>query len=160
MNEFYARFLETAHVPGSLRSLATAATKMPSSLWSPPSGVFGFPPALTPILQGTGPCYYGYWRHWFISRPPTYVEAFSGQPFTVSEFARTDQQFAIRLVLNLIEMSGSGSDAIEEFAAKIGTFNYDALLLHWELYGESESKLDKLPQFAEQMPRGRSATGP
>jgi hypothetical protein len=160
MNANYSRFLAESNVAEGLRGLATATTLLPTSLWRTPSGVYGFPPVLVPILQTTGPCYYGYWKHWFVSRSATYVEVFPGHPFTVGEYARTAEQFAIRLVLNLIEMNGNGSAAIEQFAATIGVYDYEGLLRYWRVSGEVETELTRLPEFFGQMPRGREGTQP
>jgi hypothetical protein len=160
MNDLYHRYLTESHVPNSLLRLASSAITPPSSLWFSPTGVYGFPPALVPLLQGSGPCYLGYWNHWFVSRLPTYVEASPFPTFSVNEYARTPEQFSIRLVLNLIEMNGGSSADIQEFAAILGVRDYGGLLHHWQASGEAESELGRLPVFTGQTPRGRAAVHP
>lgn len=157
MSNNYAHFLEAEGLPAELIDLVAGKIKLPDLC--PHSSIrgFGFPPAYVPIVSiGSGSCSYGYWRHWFVSRQPTFVELFLEPTPTASEYARTTGQFTARMVLQLLEVAGGGSEVIRLFAEQVGVASYDILLQHWEQHGESESRLQLLPMFAGRMPLGRT----
>lgn len=88
-------------------------------LTAPPDSI-GFPPALIPVWdKGSGPKFYGYWRHWFVPRQPTFVE-YNLDASEVYEWGRTFLQLVGGLVLRDVEVNDGLTGEARRFLESVG----------------------------------------
>lgn len=101
-------------------------------LTAPPESI-GFPPALIPVWdKGSGPKFYGYWRHWFVPRQPTFVE-YNLDASEVYEWGRTFLQLVGGLVLRDVEVNDGLTGEARRFLESVGfpdLEGFEELLAH------------------------------
>lgn len=152
MNE-YAPIYELLAVPDPLRDCATGAIALPSAFAEAPACWYGFPPALIPLWsESSGPCYFGYWKHWFIEREPTFVQMYVESSLTLEVARNPGQLFALAAIRAIVECD-QVSPRVAAFAAAVGIDNLcqiDTVSLDT---GDGMPGLLRLDQFAADLPR-------
>lgn len=121
--------LLTQSLPDDLLKLASGEPVLPKySLDAPPFIQGGFPPALVPLFGNSGGgAYYGYWRHWFVPRAPTFVNVDIESGFRATEVSRTAEQFKLYVVAKLINLDSPIQGVKRCFAALHIAGTFDAL---------------------------------
>lgn len=75
MNRLYSRLLEREGLPKVILDCASGKIRATAIGMDSPPKWYGFPPALIPIWsEASGDETWGYWKHWFIDRPGTFVQ--------------------------------------------------------------------------------------
>lgn len=137
---------------GLLAQLFDGSVRIPDDCDQPP-GSYGFPPALVPLWsEGSGPSYWGVWRHWFGCRPPSFVRMSLEDGHRVREVARTVAQLVRVVVLELVVTADELTEPIRAFATACGVDDLeeiDAISLE---SGDDPRGLARLPAFASRTP--------
>jgi hypothetical protein len=134
--------------------IASAEIEIPYAGDDQPIRNFGFPPALIPLWSsGSGPSYYGYWFHWFVSRRPTIVR-YSLDTGTAYEVASNLRQLMTILLVNALVVYDGVNEVVEEFAANIGFSSGDLALIDemTDEHGDDPRALVGLSAFASDPP--------
>jgi len=161
MSDLYMTVLSRLGVPDSVAKFRQTDFAGLTSVWRAPGAKYSYPPALIPLVSDqSGPCYYGYWKHWFVEREPTFVQMSINPDHAAFEIARTPTQFVVRFVLELVEITQGGSEKLRRFAESQGIVDYEGLVAHWQSSGYTEGSLSMLPAFSTKMPRGPKLPGP
>jgi hypothetical protein len=128
LNKFYTQLLEREGLPKVIHDCATGKLPGQAVGMDGPAKWHVFPPALIPIWsEESGNETWGYWKHWFVDRPGTFVSfvpqvtVFCGEPWMLAkEIARAPLQFfGNALVQGLYFRSGTTPE-LRQFAKKVG----------------------------------------
>lgn len=115
-----------------------------------PADWYGFPPALLPIMSdGTWPAYIGLWKHWFVSRSPSFVELNIADDYRLDEISRTDIQIAFLMILRLIVLKDDVDEDVHWLAEHLGVSEEDLSRLDAfsQEHGDDPDKIRKLHEF-------------
>lgn len=152
MNEFI-NLLSTLEFPNSVCKCASGEITNPILDFSAPFEWYGFPPALIPVWsEGSGPNYYGYWKHWFSDRKPSFVHMNVSAGREVKEIARTADQFLCCMVIAAICLYDGIELSTEQFANKIKLSNLSEIDDVTLDTGDNPKGFVKLPQFTNLVP--------
>lgn len=120
----YQKVFEVLGLPKPVIECAAGAISCPMEGWAAPPFWYGYPPALLPVWsQGSRPKYWGYWKHWFCDRKPTYVQMYIAADSLTLEIARNTEQFFAYSILSAIVEEDGVTPRIEEFSQEVG-INY------------------------------------
>jgi hypothetical protein len=123
MQEYQAVYNSLA-IPVEVIECALGRTQIPIIGWESPANWYGFPPALIPIASnGSGPNYFGIWKHWFSDRKPSYVIMYVGSGRMVVEVARNADQFFSYIAMTALGIDDGIESQLEQFASKVGIPN-------------------------------------
>lgn len=76
---------------------------------------YAYPPCFVPIFEyGTAPSYRGVLSHYFVSRSMTYVNLLAHQGFFLYEYARTSEQFLMRLFVELVSLEEDWNEVVAQ----------------------------------------------
>ncbi len=139
-------------LPAAVRRCARGEIPSPLATLEAPPDWTCFPPALIPVwLEGSGPGYLGYWKHWFGNRTASYVDLWvEGQ--RAVEIARTAQQFFSHVIISAISASDGVTPEIRRFAQEVGIENVDEIDRLTVETGDDPLGFVRLPQFGESLP--------
>lgn len=152
MNE-YAAVYDLLALPDALRGCATGAIALPSAFAEAPAWWYGFPPALVPLWSETSsPCYFGYWKHWFVEREPTFVQMYVESSLVLEVARNPGQLFALAAIRAIVECD-EVSPRVEAFAAAVGIDNLGQIDTVSLDTGDGMPGLAGLDQFAADLPR-------
>jgi hypothetical protein len=113
----------------------------------------GYPPALMPILGGLSmPRYYGVWHHWFLDRAPSFVRMSVWADRSVSEVARTEEQFVAVLIAKSVAEFGGIDAEILQFAAELGVPDLTEIDRVTDLSGDNPEGFVALRAFSKSVP--------
>jgi hypothetical protein len=118
-----------------------------------PAEWFSFPPALCPVWSdGSLPLYLGYWKHWFTSRPASFVSMYVGSGRKVYEIARTPEQFFCHAIMSAIIIHDRVTPAIERFASAVGIENLSEIDEVSSKTGDDPHGYAAISQFKNDLP--------
>lgn len=103
----YGRVLELLQVDPSVRKVFFGDVRIPGPGVDQPPGSTAFPPALIPLWSETSVLrLFGYWKHWFCDRRPTFVmlDLEDGPP--AIEVARSPLQLWMMAVNDSVDVEG------------------------------------------------------
>jgi hypothetical protein len=124
MNMHYELLFRELRLPSPLIDCAMGRITLPVASMVSPADWFGFPPALCPVWSDPSlPFYLGYWKHWFTSRPASFVAMYVRSGRKVREIARTPEQFFCHAIMVAICAHDGVTPAIQRFAAAVGIDN-------------------------------------
>jgi hypothetical protein len=156
----YSQVIQHLGFGEELIECALGRPKIPLISYVSPAQWYVFPPALVPLASnGSGPGYYGLWAHWFSERKPSFVSMSVENRCTVSEIARTVQQFATYIVMKAIVESDGRNHEIDAFALAMGIEDVAALDRSSLVIGDDVSKFSQLSAFNEDCPMAVCANG-
>lgn len=139
--------------PDALRDCATGAVALPSAFAEAPACWYGFPPALVPLWsEPSGPCCFGYWKHWFIAREATFVQMYVESSLVLEVARNPGQLFALAAIRAIVECD-EVSPSVEAFATAVGIANLDQIDTVSLDTGDGMPGLARLDQFALDLPR-------
>ncbi|MBY0461393.1 MAG: hypothetical protein K2V38_29095 [Gemmataceae bacterium] len=129
MNQHYQAVLARDGLPASVIDCLSGKIRGKVLQMDAPAKWYGFPPALVPIWsEEDGSNYLGYWRHWFLDRPGTFVEfevrrylPSTGQHMMrASEIARTAAQFFGCVAIKALYFADKVTPELRKFAERVG----------------------------------------
>ena len=107
---------------------ATGVIRSPICTLEAPAQWYGFPPALIPIWSdGSRPTYFGYWKHWFVDREPSFVKMYVASDRMTTEIARTPEQLFGVVAMMSISLEDGVTPDLERFATAVGLENLSEL---------------------------------
>jgi hypothetical protein len=149
----YAQVIQYLGFGDRLAACAMGQPKLPLVSYVNPAQWYVFPPALVPMASnGSSPGYLGLWAHWFSDRTPSFVSMSVENGRTVSEVARTIDQFAALIVMKAITESDGRTPAIDSFASAMGLADIEALDRLSLIVGDDVSKFSQIPEFESRCP--------
>jgi hypothetical protein len=153
MNTYYEVLFRALRLPDSLIACAVGRIRIPIAGMDSPPNWYGFPPALMPVWSdGSGPNYYGYWKHWFSDRPPSFVKMFVGSRRMVVEIARTPEQFLSYMIMAAIGIDDGVEPSVERFASDVGITNLSELDKVSLDTGDNPLGFSAISQFRRDLP--------
>ena len=110
-----------------------------------------YPPCFVPIFEyGTAPSYRGVLRHFFVPRSTTYVNLLAHKGFHLSEYARTSEQFLMRLFIEFVSYEEEWNDSVVQASIALGI---DSARSVFELWQEKEDECFRdIPCFQTNLP--------
>ncbi len=140
-------------LPISIQECALGKIRNPVEGLHAPFYWYGFPPALIPIWsEASGPNYYGYWKHWFVDREPSFVKMYLGAGREVVEIARSADQLFCYMVVRSICIDDGVEPAVEVFASSVGINNLSEIDEATLDTGDNPKGLINIPQFKSNTP--------
>ena len=127
MNEYKTLYHELG-LPEQLISIAFGKIKLCRGTDSQPTNCYGFPPAMVPIWSNPDAMIYtAYWKHWFSSREPSFVELFVTNSYSLREISRGMDQLLQLIVLQEITFDDDLTENTKLLAKKLGVKNINEL---------------------------------
>jgi hypothetical protein len=124
-----------------------------------PAEWFGFPPALCPIWSDASlPYYLGYWKHWFSSRPASFVTMYVRSGRKVREIARTPDQLFCHAIMAAIVVHDGVTPAIERFSSAVGITDLSEIDKVSLKTGDDPLGYSAIPQFKTDTPLASATT--
>ena len=140
-------------LPNSIQECALGKIESPIVALDAPFHWYGFPPALIPIwTEASGPNYYGYWKHWFIDRDPSFVKMYLGAEREVVEIARSVEQLFCYIIVRAICINDGIDPAVEAFASSVGINNLTEIDEVTLDTGDNPKRLVNISQFRNNIP--------
>jgi hypothetical protein len=144
----YREAMSAMGLSTALQRCAAGDVEAPIINFASPADWYSFPPALVPVWSdGSGPEYWGYWKHWFVDRPPLFVRMHVEGGRHVYEIAKTDLQFFTRVALLAIVTDDGITPELQAFCERVGVTNLDEIDSVSLENGDRPEGLLKLRQF-------------
>ena len=152
MNPHYEELLGRLGYPSSLVDCMAARITHPLVMYNSPPYWYGCLPALIPIWSSdSGPAYLGILKHWFTTRPATFVRM-SIDLGTITEIARTTDQFFASAVIAAIVAQDGIRPPTDHFATALGNNNVPELDNGAVNTGDDPKGFSSISQFRGALP--------
>lgn len=148
----YEKVYHALGMPPAIIDIALGRIEIPIPGMVNPAERYSFPPALVPLISdGSGPWYWGLWKHWLTRRQASFVELdIEGQ--TALEYARTPEQLLCYLIISARIITDDITPAIRKFASKVGIQNLAEINAVMDKTGDRPHGFAALPQFRIDVP--------
>lgn len=138
-------------LPPTCVDVAVGRNPLPVVGVTQPAPWYGYPPALIPFWS-EGFVYTGLWHHWFTPRPPAFVRMYVRAGHSLTEVARTPEQFvAFATVLAIVAHDELRPDTVA-FARRAGVRDLDAIDRVTLATGDEPRGLVALQEFQRETP--------
>lgn len=153
MNSYYELLFRELKLPNALVDCAMGRISSPLASMVSPAEWFCFPPALCPIWSDASlPYYLGYWKHWFNTRPASFVAMHVESGMKVQEIARTPEQLFCHAIMTAIVIHDRVTSEVEQFASAVGITNVSELDAVSSITGDNPRGYTSISQFSDQTP--------